>query len=311
MSDKLRIGLIGAGKFGGYHANKLDAHPSVNFSGIFDVSLSASTALSEKHGVEYFKQFDDLVDVSDALIVASPASYHGVYALRALEAGQNLLIEKPLATTLKDAKKIVEITEKKNLVVQVGHQERFVGRAIGLDKVPEKPILIKAERLNPYSPRGTDTSVTMDLMTHDIDLVLWLMGEPPESVRGAGRKIKSDTHDHVVAELSFSRGKAFLEASRDAPVGHREFEITYPSGTVTIDLNAKSLVNQTPFKLNRCFGESPQAKDSLAAGLDEFVSAIKEQRAPFISARDGLMAVDIATKVDTFSPVAAHYALAE
>lgn len=298
MSAQLRIGLIGAGKFGGYHAGKLAAHSKVDFSGVFDVNMDAAAALSEKHNTRYFAQIEALLDASDALLIASPASYHGDYAVQGLQAGKHMLIEKPMAVNLSDARQIAELAQKKDLIVQVGHQERFVARAIGLDKVPERPVLIKAERLNPYSPRGTDTSVTMDLMTHDIDLACWLFGETPRAIKGAGRLVKSETFDHVTAELTFPSGTAFLMASRIAPSGYRELEITYPSGTVTIDLNAKTLINNTPFHLNSQFGESPQAKDSLAAGLNEFVSAILEARTPFISARDGLVAVEVAAKLD-------------
>ncbi len=298
MNERLRIGLIGAGKFGGYHANKLSAHSQVEFTGVFDVSLSASTALSKSHNVACFKAIGPLFEASEALIIASPASYHGDYALKALEAGKHLLIEKPLAVDLNDARNIAKLAARKNLMVQVGHQERFVGRAIGLDTIPETPVLIKAQRLNPYSPRGTDTSVTMDLMTHDIDLVCWLMGEKPNFVRSQGSRLWSDSFDHMVAELQFKNGAAFLEASRVAETGHRELEITYPSGTVVIDLNAKTLSHDTPFRLNAQFGSSPQAKDSLGAGMEEFVSAIRENRPPFISARDGLMAIEIAAKLD-------------
>jgi len=113
-----------------------------------------------------------------------------------------MLIEKPMAVNLSDARQIAELAQKKDLIVQVGHQERFVARAIGLDKVPERPVLIKAERLNPYSPRGTDTSVTMDLMTHDIDLACWLFGETPrampdcaEWIPGAGDNLPQRNRD--------------------------------------------------------------------------------------------------------------------
>ncbi len=299
MSRKLRIGLVGAGKFGGYHANKLAAHKSVEFMGVFDVSQPAMVALSEKHGVPCFEAYDELLEHSDHLIIASPAIYHGDYAIAALEAGKNLLIEKPLATQLKQAREIVRLADQNNLVVQVGHQERFVGRAIGLDKIPDKPLLIKAQRLNPYSTRGTDTSVTMDLMTHDIDLVCWLMGGAPKSMRSRVQTVRSTSPDHVWAELRFEHGIAFLEASRLAETGHRSLEITYPKGTVSIDLNAKTLTHNTPYRLNKRFGQTAQAKDSLAAGMNEFVSALRAGRKPFISAQDGLNAVEVAAKIDS------------
>ena len=299
MSGKLRIGLVGAGKFGGYHAGKLATHRSVEFTGVFDVSQPAVMALSEKHSVQAFETYDELLNQSDHLIIASPATYHGDYAIAALKAGKNLLIEKPLATKLEQAQEIARLSEDKNLIVQVGHQERFVGRAIGLDKIQDKPRLIRARRLNSYSTRGTDTSVTMDLMTHDIDLVCWLMGETPTRVESQRKIVHSTSPDHVWAELGFKAGTAFLEASRIVETGHRSLEITYETGTIYIDLNAKTLRHDTPYRLNRNFGRTAQARDSLAAGMSEFVSAIRAKRRPFISAADGLNAVEIAAKIDS------------
>jgi len=298
MSEKIRIGLIGAGKFGGYHANKLSEHSRVEFTGVFDVSEQAASALGARQNIEVFSHIDSLIDGSEGLVIAAPASYHGDYALMALSKGKHLLIEKPMALDLAQAKQIKSLAAQKKRVVQIGHQERFVGRAIGLDKIPERPILIKAQRLNPYSTRGTDASVTMDLMTHDIDLVNWLMGTKAVVIGAAGRKARSDKLDHVAAELAFADTKVFLEASRVAEQGHRSLDITYPSGTVSIDLNAKTLVHNTPFALNKDFGDHPDARDSLGAGTSEFVSAICENRTPFISAGDGLKAVQIALDID-------------
>lgn len=294
----LRIGLVGAGKFGGYHAGKLAAHSAVEFTGIFDTNLEASATLSESHGVNNFSQFGELLQACDALIIATPATYHGDYALKGIEAGKHLLIEKPMAVEVSDARRITELAEKQGLKVQIGHQERFVARAIGLDKIPEKPLLIKAQRLNPYSPRGTDTSVTLDLMIHDIDLVLWLMGTTVKSVSGHTRKVKSLSSDQSWAQLEFNNATAFLETSRLAQKSIRELEITYPSGTVTIDFNAKTLTHNTPFQFKKSFRDNPNAQDSLAAGLNEFVSAILKNRAPFISAQDGLAAVEVAALID-------------
>lgn len=298
MSGKLRIGLVGAGKFGGYHAGKLANQKSVDFAGIYDVDENAVLALANKFGVPVFSKFDELLEQVDALIIAAPAVHHGHYAVNALRRKRHLLIEKPMATELSEAQDIMHLARKHQCIVQVGHQERFVVRAIGLDEIPDRPLLIKAQRLSPYSPRGTDTSVTMDLMTHDIDLVLWLIGERPVKIHSRNIVQRSVTPDHVWAELAFEDCAAFLEASRIAPSSHRVLEVTYPKGTLKVDFNAKTLWHDTPYDLNENFGESAQAKDSLAAGLDEFVSAVNAKHTPFISAQDGLKVVEIALKID-------------
>lgn len=298
MSNPIRIGLIGAGKFGGYHAFKCAAHKDCEFVGVFDLDTGAAQALAVQHNIRGFESAARLIEECDAVVIAAPASFHGDYAIQVLSAERHALIEKPMATDLDEAREIVRLARDHKRIVQVGHQERFVGRAIGLDKIPERPLLIKAERLNPFSPRGTDTSVTMDLMTHDIDLVHWLMGGRAKRVDGQGRRVVTKHPDHVMAQLDFDDASAFLEASRVAETGHRELTITYPSGTVRIDLNAKTLWHDTPFSLNANFGDHPDAKDSLGAGTHEFISAIVENRSPFISAQDGLLAVEAALSLD-------------
>lgn len=298
MAGNLRIGVVGAGKFGGYHAGKCMAHVDIDFVGVFDHNNDAAVTLVERTGGVTFSSLPQLFDACEAVIIAAPATSHGEIAIQALKRGLHILVEKPLATDLSSAEEIASLSASRNLIVQIGHQERFVARAIGLTNIPEKPILIKAQRLNPFSPRGTDTSVTMDLMTHDIDLANYLMATLPLNVRAHTEKRLTDRADHSLAYLQYEDGEVFLEASRLAESSHRSLEISYPSGTVIIDLNAKTLRHDTPFELDDNFGEAPDAKDSLGAGTNEFVSAIKENRSPFISVRDGLEAVRIALKID-------------
>ena len=298
MMEKLKLGVIGAGVFGSYHASKCSAHGDVDFIGVYDQNLDASRLLAGKFDVDSFASNAELFDRCDGVIIAAPAISHGGLALAALKSGLHVLVEKPLATTKSEAREALKLAHKMDKCVQLGHQERFVGRAIGLDKVGETPILIQGHRLNPFSVRGTDTSVTLDLMTHDIDLVHWLMGAYPNSVSGKTYLKKTHFSDRSLAHLIFDQGEAFLEASRLAETGSRIMEISYPSGTVIIDFNKKSLIHDTPFKLNENFADHPEAKDSLAAGLDEFVKAIKEKRPSFIPVEAGYKAVEVALKID-------------
>jgi len=143
MSEQLKIGLIGAGVFAGYHANKLAAHSRTDFIGVYDKDDARARELAAKH-----------------------------------------LIEKPLATTAKEVDVLLSLASAQSLIIQVGHQERLVFRTIGLEAVSERPSKIEAVRNSAYSPRGTDTSVTLDLMTHDIDLCTVLMESSPDHLEG-------------------------------------------------------------------------------------------------------------------------------
>ncbi len=297
MSQGLKIGLIGAGVFAGYHANKLSAHPRVDFVGIYDADEEKAAALSETHKISAYSLVGLLAE-SDAVIIAASATFHGEIGLQALDAGCHCLIEKPLATSVQQAEAIVMRASEKGLRVQVGHQERMVLRAIGLDLINERPLAIKAVRSNPYSKRGTDTSVTMDLMTHDIDLCTALFEQAPDRVDGHSTAIKSKTADEAQGRLHYGDAVAELTASRIVETGERYMMISYPSGEVHIDFNAKTLTHSTPFDLNTHFAEDSRAADSLGAATDVFVRAVLDGSPVLVSAEDGAVAVQVAAEID-------------
>ena len=295
---KIRIGVIGSGVFGRYHALKCQAHPNVILTGIHSPETGQGRRLAREVGAAYFAKPNGLIETSDALIIACPAIYHAEHAMKCLAAGQHILIEKPMTTNVDDARQIIALAESKKLIIQIGHQERFVLRVIGLDRVPEKPVEIRAHRMSPYSERGTDTSVTLDLMSHDLDLVLWLMGEAPIEIQGMTQTVRSSCPDAALGCLQFENARAWLEASRVEVESSRKMQIRYPSGTVHIDFNAKTVEHDTGFDLNAGFASHPDAKDSLAAGLNEFVSAIAENRSSFINGQAGLAVVEASLEID-------------
>lgn len=298
MEKNLRMGVIGAGVFGGYHANKCATHDRVHFVGVFDTDYARAQILAAKHDVTAFKSYADFLNDIDAVIIATPASSHGEMAIKALNGGCHVLVEKPIADTVALGHRIVDLAQVKHCVLQVGHQERFVLKAIGLDKIEERPSKIIGHRRSPYSDRGTDVSVTLDLMTHDLDLVLWLMQTDPTSISGQSHRVRSETPDTAHAFLQFDGGEARLEASRVATKGSRVMELTYESGTVTIDFNAKTLVNSSKYDLNGAFGEDPSARDSLGAATNAFVEAILDGKPVPITGGNGLRALNAALIVD-------------
>jgi predicted dehydrogenase len=297
MVDKIKIGLIGAGVFAGYHANKLASHERVEFTGVYDPDDYRAKTLSNKHSVPALSD-EDLLDVSDAVVVACPAVYHGKMVIRALHYGCHCLVEKPLSTSLQAAEDILALSDQKHLIVQIGHQERMVLKAIGLDKIEERPLLIEAVRHSPYSIRGTDTSVAMDLMTHDIDLCTALIGVAPTHIRGESRPVRSKTPDMAYGILYYGESVARLSASRVEAKSERWMKLTYPSGEVRIDFNTKRLTNTTEFALNEKFGEDAIAKDSLGAATDIFVRAILDGTPVSVSAEEGAIAVRTAIAID-------------
>jgi len=297
MTDRLKIGLIGAGVFAGYHANKLAAHPRVIFTGVVDNNSVKANDLALCHKVECLP-LERLLEKSDAVVIASPATTHDSIAIQALTAGCHCLIEKPLAISAQAADDIIGLAAEKKLTVQVGHQERLVLRAIGLMDVPERPIAIEAVRNSPFSPRGTDTSVTMDLMTHDIDLCTTLLRAAPVEIKGQVERIRSRHVDKSEAVLKYDNCTARLKSSRVEDVSNRQMKITYPSGVVAIDFNAKTLSHSTPFALNADFADDARAKDSLGAATDIFVRAVLDNAPVLVTAEEGAIAVLVALQID-------------
>lgn len=298
MNKSVKIAVIGAGVFGGYHANKCAANPRADFVGIYDPDIARAKVQADKHGVDAFDNFQAMLAKCEAVIVASPADTHGAMAMTALEFGKHCLIEKPIASVLKHAARIVALAKDKNLIVQIGHQERFVAKAIGLDRLRQSPLHITSNRMSKFSERGTDVSVTLDLMTHDLDLVLMLMGQLPDQVKGQTRTEKTGFPDFSQGKLSFENSTATLTASRLESDFSRTMDISYPSGEVHIDFNAKTLTHNTPFELNENFGEDPSAKDSLGASSEAFISAILDGTPIPVTAQDGYNALKLALAID-------------
>ena len=296
--SKISIGIVGSGVFGRYHGLKCKSHPNVNLVGFVTSDKAQAVKLCKEVGGRVFNTTKELAKACDAIIIACPAVYHFEHAKTALMNNCHVLIEKPMVTNVDEGLTLIELAKNRGKIIQAGHQERYVVRAIGLDRISEKPIRIAARRMGPYSVRGTDASVTLDLMTHDLDLVLWLLGEKPHAVSGDTLSVRSETPDVALAFLSFPNTEVRLEASRVEDAGERIMTLTYPSGQVRIDFNAKTLGNSTPFEFNSDFSEHPEAKDSLAAGLNEFVGSIQAGRSPWISGQDGLAAVKIALEID-------------
>lgn len=294
MSKRLKIGLVGAGVFAGYHANKLSALPRIQFTGIYDPEVARAETLAAKHNVEALSLYD-LISGSEALIIASPASSHFLMSEPALLAGCHLLIEKPMTTTAAEAQILIDLAYEHRCVLQVGHQERQVLRAIGLDQLTETPQRVAAIRNATPSVRGTDTSVTLDLMSHDIDLCTMLFGGRPISISA---DVEGDPIDIARAVLKYESGTAELTASRVAEAGQRTMTIAYASGEVVIDFNAKTLTNTTGYDLNANFANQPQAADSLGAATQDFIASILDRADISVTGTDGLIAVEVCEAID-------------
>lgn len=293
----LRTGLIGAGVFGGYHAGKIAGSQKTDFIGVFDPDATRCAALAEKHNVDAFASQDALFAEADAVIVACPATYHEGVVRAALEAGCHVMVEKPLALTGVAADNLAALADAKSLILQVGHQERFVMQAMGLFDIPETPIRIEAYRMGPPAPDGRagDVSVIWDLMTHDLDMVGKLMGEPL-SVEATGKRAHTAHTDQSTAHLKFSNGSAEVTASRCAPERDRRMTLTYPSGTIAINFLTREVENTTLFEIKADVSET--LPDPLGAADEAFFAAALGERDCAIPGREASLAVHMAEQAE-------------
>jgi predicted dehydrogenase len=299
MIETLRAGVIGAGVFGGYHAQKWAGFDDAELTAIFDSHPERADALAARFGARAFADLSAFFDAVDVVSIATPAVSHGPRALQALKAGKPVYIEKPLAVTPNDADAIVAEAARRGLVVACGFSERVAIEAIGLFAIPEKPALIEATRLGAPSPRNQDVSVVLDLMIHDLDIALRLAGGSALTVEAEGVAGATGLLDEVRAEITFDSGVlARLHASRVAPAAERRTRITYPSGAVDIDFVAGELRNGTDFPLDPHFAATPASRDRLNASLARFLSAVRGEGGVVADARDGARALDLALAVE-------------
>lgn len=297
---RVRVGVVGAGVFGGYHSQKFAASEYAEFVGIFDLNAEAAARQIAKVGKGVvFASFEDLADACDALVIATPASSHAALTRKALESGKHALVEKPLALTGAEARSLARLALERDLVLSVGHQERLVFEAMGLFSTAERPKRIEGVRMGPASPDGRceDVSVVFDLMIHDLDLTAELFGGEVKGADGSGYSAHTRLLDHATAELHFANnGHARLTASRCAEKRERWMRIEYASGTVEIDFITREVKNTTTFDIRA--DVSKILPDPLKAADEAFLAAVQGRAAPVITGGVGARAAAMAELVE-------------
>ena len=239
MKQPLRLGVVGAGSLGYHHARLLREEQRATLSGFFELDAARAATVSAELGTRAYGSLAALLADVDAVSIAVPTPAHHAVAKVALEAGKHLLIEKPMTTTLEEADELVVLAAKQGLIVQIGHIERF-NRAIraALPHVRE-PLFIDSDRLAPFNPRGSDVAVVLDLMIHDIDLLLTLTGAAVRDVSAVGIPVLTPSIDIANARITFENGAvATITASRVSKERMRKLRIFQRNGYLSLDLAA-------------------------------------------------------------------------
>jgi predicted dehydrogenase len=310
----LRVGVLGVGSLGFHHARILRDVAGAEMAGVFDASPERTAQVAAELGVRGFATQEELLETVDAAVVAVPTTGHAEVALAALHAGVHLLIEKPIASTLDEAERIVERAREQGLVVATGHVERFNGALRACEEYLEEPRFIESHRLAPFGPRGTDVAVVLDLMIHDIDLILGLVGHPVETVDAAGVGVLSANVDIANARFVFGGGAvANVTASRVSLERMRKIRFFQRSGYISLDL-AKGTGEFLRLKKGATLPEgdfSPlslmnvverielrgDGAEPLRAELESWVAAVRGEGPLVVSGGDGRDALAVALRV--------------
>ncbi len=322
---KLRIAVVGAGRLGGFHAQKLAARQDVDLLAIVDPIEASRERVATQCHCKPLPDYSDLLDRLDAAVVAAPTSLHHRIARECLEAGVALLVEKPLCTTRADADELVAIAGRRGVVLQVGHVERFNPAFHAAARRVRNPKYIEAVRASGFTFRSTDVGVVLDLMIHDIDLVLSIVGSPPCKVEALGASVVGGHEDVANARLEFESGcVASLSASRVSYEALRRMHVWSADGFVAIDFAARTATTVCPSETlkNRQFSvdsltpeqlehhrvhfadehlprecQTFDAVDALALEIDDFIESIRTPRPPRVTGQAGRDALAVAEQI--------------
>lgn len=297
MSDskKTRVGVIGIGKMGMLHLEKYSRMPPVEIVGIYDSNPACAKSASQRYGVRVMENLADLLFEADAVSITTPTASHFHIARQALEARLHVLLEKPMTLTLEDAERLVRMAKERNLVFQVGLLERYRYRALVETLGTTKIKAIQSHRYAVHPGRETTLDVVMDLMIHDLDLAVSVLGREPLKISAAnGIEVATDRLDIANAELSFGgQITARLSASRVSASRVRDFQIWFEGGYASLDFltNVAQIYYREGAVSVKTRTISLPDLDPLGAQCGDFVGSVRENHSPLVIAQEGLVAL--------------------
>jgi predicted dehydrogenase len=304
----VKTAVIGVGSLGQHHARILRQHRNSQLQFVVDSDLKRAEKIAKVNQTSYLTDFNDLIgNKVNAVVIAVPTEYHYQVAKPLLEAGLHCLVEKPFTLNVKKAQELIEIAKSKDLVLQVGHVERFNPAIIAAIPFINKPKFIEVNRLGPYDPRTNRVGVVLDLMIHDLDILFSFIKDKVVSVEAYGAKILSDTEDIAKVRLKYANGcVADVSASRVSMDKYRKIRIFQGSSYISIDYAGKSLNVYTKKegkeKINSLFDidiKKPKlpSNEPLFYELDNFLSNVIEGKKPLVSGEQGRDAVELALNI--------------
>ncbi|WP_312324700.1 Gfo/Idh/MocA family oxidoreductase [Soonwooa sp.] len=314
----LKAGLVGAGHLGKIHLKLLNQSEKYDLVGFFDNDKENGKKLEAEFGYKYFDNLDELLSQIDMLDIVTPTLFHYEYALKAIESGKHFFIEKPVTQTLEQAEELIRLSQEKNLKVQVGHVERYNPAFIATKDYIKNPMFIEIHRLAEFNPRGTDVSVVLDLMIHDLDILLSLVKSPVKDIHASGVCVVSKTPDITNARIEFENGcVANLTTSRISMKAMRKSRFFQQDAYVSVDFLEKKAevirmkdapADPSPFDMiienaegekNQILFEYPniQPNNAILDELESLADAIENNEPIQVSLEDGTEALKVALKI--------------
>jgi predicted dehydrogenase len=297
--SKIKIGIVGVGYLGTQHARILSYLEGAELRAVADIDFQKALQIGNRHGVKYFENYEEMIDDIDAAIVATNTSDHFAVTLRLLENGKHVLVEKPITETVEQGEKLIAAAEANKLILQVGHLERFNPAVEAVENMISDPRFIEVQRLGSFSARSLDIDVVLDLMIHDLDIILALIGDEVVSIKSSGIHVLSEKTDIANARLEFRSGcVATLTASRVHQGKVRKLRIFEPTSYYSIDYIDQEVKvfpldgRQTDIKTLKIQKEEPLKKE-----LVNFLACIQSGRTEKVSGYEGLRALRLAHQV--------------
>ena len=301
---ELRIGVVGLGHLGNYHLQKYARIPDCRVVGVVDIDREKTRRASEQSGAAAFSDHRQLIGAVDAVSIAVPTAAHYETARAFLDAGIDVLLEKPITRTMEEADEMVALAEARKCIFQIGHIERFNPAIVALDSVMGEPLFVEAHRLHPFCERGTDVDVILDLMIHDLDIILHFVRSPMQHVEAVGVPVLSDKVDIANVRLTFESGcVANITASRVTGKTLQKIRFFGTEGYHAVDYAKRTLMSLRK-------GRDPEGKvtitdnkveviphDPLEEEILSFLQAVRHRSTPAVSGREGARALALALKI--------------
>jgi predicted dehydrogenase len=304
--QKVRTAVIGVGYLGRFHAQKYAVLPAADLVAVVDASAENRERVAAETGCRAVADYREILGLVDAVSIATPTQLHFPIAQDCLEHGLHVLVEKPVTTTVEEARQLIATAARRQRVLQVGHLERFNAAILALAGTLGTPRFVESHRLAPFKERGTDVNVVLDLMIHDIDLIQSLVGAPIQSIDAVGASVFSAGLDIANARIRYANGcVANTTASRVSMKMERKLRLFQDDAYISIDLQQKvlTIVRKPPTGTDAPKGQvqieerTYDQGDALRLEIEAFLASIREGRPPVVSGEDGLRALETATRI--------------